>query len=570
MLRSLHISNFALISTLDVDFCDGLNVLSGETGAGKSIIVDSLTLLLGGRYDKTMLRFGSDTGYVEGVFDIDGVADEMNELGFDGDDCLIVTRKFNADGRSEIRINGRVATASMLRSLTGKIIDLCGQHEYQTLAQVGNHIKVLDYYTRHINGAKLDKLSQKCLKFKDLIDRIDKIGDEEARAKNIAYLTLQINEIEEADVKEGEEDELVTLRRKYLSAETVKESLSATYGLLSENDDFNVLSSLSAAKTALSKIDKFSPVYSELLSRLNDALVEVEDVAESVGDELNSLDFSDDDMDALEKRLEKVRSITRKYGLASNLNEKLNSLKAELDDLTDADALYAKLIAEKEALLHEIYELSSEISKNRRKMAAKLEKDVEKELSDLGMQSRFEVRFSDFPTFENCEESVSAKGMDQVEFYLSANVGQPLNPLVKIISGGELSRLMLALKVVSSSIDETPVLIFDEIDAGISGKIGLEVAKKLARLTENHQVISVTHLPQICAMADANYYISKTTKNNETFTNLELLDVDGVYEEISRLTGAKGISAQSVSAAIDMKKWSDDFKKANLSNRRIQ
>ena len=292
MLRSLHISNFALISTLDVDFCDGLNVLSGETGAGKSIIVDSLTLLLGGRYDKTMLRFGSDTGYVEGVFDIDGVADEMNELGFDGDDCLIVTRKFNADGRSEIRINGRVATASMLRSLTGKIIDLCGQHEYQTLAQVSNHIKVLDYYARHINGAKLDKLSQKCLKFKDLIDRIDKIGDEEARAKNIAYLTLQINEIEEADVKEGEEDELVTLRRKYLSAETVKESLSATYGLLSANDDFNVLSSLSAAKTALSKIDKFSPVYSELLSRLNDALVEVEDVAESVGDELNSLDFS--------------------------------------------------------------------------------------------------------------------------------------------------------------------------------------------------------------------------------------------------------------------------------------
>lgn len=561
MIRSLHIKNFALISSLNIEFDSGLNVLSGETGAGKSIIVDSLTLLLGGRYDKTFLRYGEKSGFVEGVFDCDKVKDEMAELGLDEDDTLIVTRNFNAEGRNDIRINGRSVTLSMLRKITPKLIDICGQNEHQSLSNIDNHIKVLDYYVRHNTAKPMENLEILCQKLKEINKFLDYVGDEKDREKNIDFLKFQIEEIEKAGVKDNEEDDLVSLRKKYLSAETVCEGLKITAGALTEDDEANVSQLLYEAIKALRKIEKYGEEYAELLQRLNDLSIEIEDISETAKSELDSMDFSDEDLDKLEKRLEIVRTISRKYGSGKALKDNLSAMKNKLNELENADELFAKQSKEKQKKISEIYKISSAISDFRKKGAVELKKFIEEELSTLGMQAEFEIKFSDFPAIDSCEKFISPSGMDSAEFYLSPNVGQPLNPLVKIISGGELSRLMLALKVVSSNFDGTPTMIFDEIDTGISGKIGLEVAKKLAVLSKRHQLLCVTHLPQICAMADKNFYISKSNDGSSTFTSVKPLSGEEVSKEIARLTGGADISAQSVQTAKEMKDWSNNFKK---------
>lgn len=562
MLRSLQISNLALISSVTIDFEEGLNVLSGETGAGKSIIVDSLALMLGSRYDKTILRYGEKSGFVEGVFDTDNVKEELSALGIDDeDDYLIVNRKFNSDGKSEIRLNGKLVTLSMLKSITPKLIDLCGQNEHQSLSNVANHMKVLDYHVRNKADKIKIELNNLCDELNKVNSILENIGDSFEREKTADYLRFQIQEIEEANVREGEEDELVALRKKIYGAEAVKEGIVASLSNINGSDDIVGLSDLIYnTNNQLSKISKFSEQYSAICDRLNSVAIEIEDISATLEDELSSLDFSEKDMDRVEKRLSIVRQISKKYGIGKTLSENLETLKSKLYEIENADEIYEKAQKTKRSLISKIYSLSLDLSRIRKDGAKSLEKSIENELATLGMQSEFEVRFNELPNEEQCEKFISANGFDKVDFYLSANVGQPLNPLVKIISGGELSRLMLALKVVASEIDDTPTMIFDEIDTGISGKIGLEVAKKLAKLSKKHQLLCVTHLPQICAMADNNYYIEKTTQDKNTFTKVKKLSDKSILEEIARLTGAKDISEQSLSASNDMKNWSNQFK----------
>ncbi len=562
MIRSLHIKNFALISSLNIEFDAGLNVLSGETGAGKSIIVDSLMLLLGSRYDKTFLRYGEKSGFVEGVFDSEKVKKELEEFGIEDDDgTLIITRSFNEDGRNDIRLNGRVVTLSTLKKISPKLIDICGQNEHQSLSNVDEHIKVLDYFIRNnIDSYKNDLISL-CQSLKETNNFLSYVGDARDREKNIDFLKYQIEEIEKANVKENEEDELVALRKKYFSAETVCDGLKTTANLLTEDDEVNISSLLYETVKSLRKIEKFSEEYATLLERINQISIEIEDISETAKTELDSMDFSDEDMDKLEKRLEIVRNISKKYGKGEDLLKNLNAMQDRLTELENADELYEKRLKEKKELIKKIYAISKDISNERKIGSATLKQLIETELASLGMQSQFEIRFSDFPTIDDCERVITTEGMDNAEFYLSPNVGQPLNPLVKIISGGELSRLMLALKVVSMNCDDIPTMIFDEIDTGISGKIGLEVAKKLALLSKKHQLLCVTHLPQICAMADKNFYISKSNDGTSTYTSVSNLKDDAVYNEIARLTGGADISAQSVQTAKDMKEWSNSFKK---------
>ena len=563
MLRSLQINNLALISSVTINFEEGLNVLSGETGAGKSIIVDSLALMLGSRYDKTVLRYGENSGFVEGVFDIDNVKEELNALGIDDeDDYLIVNRKFNSDGKSEIRLNGKLITLSMLKTITPKLIDLCGQNEHQSLSNVSNHMKVLDYHVRN-NGDKIKfELKALCDELNELNKVISNVGDASEREKTADYLRFQIQEIEDANVKEGEEEELVTLRKKIYGAEAVKEGILSSLANINGNDDvIGITDLIYNTNNQLSKISKYSEQYESISERLKSVAIEIEDITTTLEDELSSLDFSEKDMDRVEKRLNVVRQISKKYGTGKELAKNLESLKTRLYEIENADEIYEKAQKSKSNVINKIYTLSLNLSKIRKDGAKSLEKSIENELSSLGMQSEFEIKFNDFPSIDECEHSISPNGFDKVEFYLSANVGQPLNPLIKIISGGELSRLMLALKVVASEIDDTPTMIFDEIDTGISGKIGLEVAKKLAKLSKKHQLLCVTHLPQICAMADNNYYIEKTTQDKNTFTKVKKLTDKNVLEEIARLTGAKDISEQSLSASKDMKTWSNEYKK---------
>lgn len=563
MLIKLTVKNFALISKLELEFGKELNILSGETGAGKSIIVDCIMLLAGGRYDKTMLRFGESSGFVEGVFSVpEKISAALKDFISDDDEEIIIFRRFNSDGKNEIKINGRSATVAMLKEISSGLIDICGQNEHQSLANVTNHIKIVDYYARHSTSELLKNISENYIKLREVNSKLEEIGDAKSRARNLDVYKFQLEEIDRAKLKPGEEEELSSARKRCLGAEKIASALSEAAGFLSDySDGMSMEELLEDAERKLSSVAGYDPRYSEWADRIKSVAIEVEDLAESITDELSSLDFAPDELDALEKRLDTVRNITRKYGDYDSAMSFRAELVKKIDEIENAEDYYIKLTKEKSVLVKKLFGDSVLLSEERRKAAKKLEISVVKELSELGMaNSVFEVRFDPLPDPASCEPLISPTGMDRVEFYLSPNAGQPLKPLVKIISGGELSRLMLALKVVSSSVDDTPTVIFDEIDTGISGKIGTEIAKKLARLALRHQLLCVTHLPQIAAMADTHYFIDKFTEDGQTYTRLTLLDENASIEEVSRLSGAKDISSEAFKNAAQMKKWSDDYK----------
>lgn len=563
MLIKLTVKNFALISKLELEFGKELNILSGETGAGKSIIVDCIMLLAGGRYDKTMLRFGESSGFVEGVFSVpEKISAALKDFISDDDEEIIIFRRFNSDGKNEIKINGRSATVAMLKEISSGLIDICGQNEHQSLANVTNHIKIVDYYARHSTSELLKNISENYIKLREVNSKLEEIGDAKSRARNLDVYKFQLEEIDRAKLKPGEEEELSSVRKRCLGAEKIASALSEAAGFLSDySDGMSMEELLEDAERKLSSVAGYDPRYSEWADRIKSVAIEVEDLAESITDELSSLDFAPDELDALEKRLDTVRNITRKYGDYDSAMSFRAELVKKIDEIENAEDYYIKLTKEKSVLVKKLFGDSVLLSEERRKAAKKLEISVVKELSELGMaNSVFEVRFDPLPDPASCEPLISPTGMDRVEFYLSPNAGQPLKPLVKIISGGELSRLMLALKVVSSSVDDTPTVIFDEIDTGISGKIGTEIAKKLARLAIRRQLLCVTHLPQIAAMADTHYFIDKFTEDGQTYTRLTLLDENASIEEVSRLSGAKDISSEAFKNAAQMKKWSDDYK----------
>ena len=562
MIRSLTVKNFALASSLSLEFGEKLNILSGETGAGKSILIDCIMLLTGGKYDKTMLRYGTESGFVEGVFSLNdnektAFADYLDE----GDDEIIITRRFNADGRNDIKLNGRTLTLSQLKRLGTTLVDVCGQNEHQSLAIVANHIKTVDYFARKSVSEPLGKLAAAVCEYREVVRDLDSIGDAAKRERDLDVYKFRLAEIDKANVKEGEEEELVSARKKLLSAEKVRSALSDSVNALGEDEGGNVAELLSRTLRSLQSVSQYDEKYAVWAERIRSVAVEADDILSEIEDETDSLDFSDDSLDKIEKRLEIVRNITRKYGDVKAVAAFRADLLQKIDDIENADEKYEKLVKRKNELLKTVYSLSKEISSARKAAAEKMEKSVMAELGELGMpQAVFKVVFSEFPIEENCEKFVSPKGMDEAEFYLGPNLGQPLKPLVKIISGGELSRLMLALKVVSSGEDDVPTVIFDEIDTGISGKVGQEVAKKLARLSRSHQLLCVTHLPQIAAMADTHFYIDKYTDGGQTYTRVRELGNEEQISEIARLSGGRDITAQAETNAAELKEWCNKYK----------
>lgn len=561
MLKSLTVKNFALVGKAELEFGDRLNILSGETGAGKSIIVDCLMLLSGGRYDRTMLRYGENSGFVEGVFSLPEVLPPaLSDYAEEGEGEMIITRRFSSDGKSEIRINGRSATLSMLKNVAAHLIEICGQNEHQSLADVSNHIKIVDYYARHSTAEIKAFLSEKYAEYRKIVRELDEIGDASSRARALDVYKFQLDEIDRAAVKEGEEEELVAKRKRCLGAEKICAALSAALTALTEGET-SAAELLGEAESALGSVAAFDPRFAEWAERIKSAAIEAGDIADSVAEELDGFEFSQEELDGLEKRLDTIRSVTRKYGSYEAIAAFRRELVGKIDLIENAEERYEKLSREKREIVAGLYDASAKLSELRRRAAEELRGAVERELGELGMEnSAFEVRFSTLPAADECERALSANGMDEVEFYLSPNVGQPMLPLVKIISGGELSRLMLALKTVSSSVDDVPTVIFDEIDAGISGRVGREIAKKLALISRDRQLLCVTHLPQIAAMADEHYFIDKYAEAGQTYTRVTLLDRAARVEEVARLSGSKDISTESTENASQMIKWSDDYK----------
>ena len=538
MILRLHIKNIALIEDCELIFGEKLNVLSGETGAGKSIVIDSLGFVLGARADKSLIRHGASFASVEALFDLSdspAVKQKMAEMGLEEEDTLVLYRWMN-ETRGEVRLNGRAASLSMLKELGWSLVDILGQHENQALLSVSSHIELLDKYGEKEISVRKEKIGDLYAEYKVTIKALSAFGDEAERARRMDLLKYQIDEITAAELKEGEEEVLLADRERFRNAEKILGSVAAAVSALEGDDSYSVRSALSMAIGALRQATSHDPAIETLYERLDAAYTELNDITDDLHFYTDSFDFDDAKADYVEKRVDLIRSLKRKYG--STIEEILTNADKyaeEYDALTDADAEIERLKKRADALYGELLSLCEELSAKRHSVAVKLKKEIEGELSELGMKgSIFEVAFS------SGEEFFGENGFDRAEFLISPNPGEPVRSLAKIISGGEMSRFMLALKVITSKLDGIQTLVFDEVDAGISGKIGEVVAEKLALISDARQVIAITHLPQVAAMSDDHYLIEKSTDGVVTRTALIKLEEEGVVKEVERLSAGVG------------------------------
>lgn len=559
MLCQLSIENIALIEKLRLDLQDGLNILSGETGAGKSIIIDSLNFVLGERADKSLIRYGSESASVEAVFEnyqTDQVTSYLDDLGIECEEVLVIRRKMTVEGRNECRINGRVSTLSTLKGLTELLVDIHGQHEHQSLLKSANHIKLLDNIGMGSilqHKADVAKLHGEYVRLKREFARF---GNADERERRLDILSFQLDEIEKADVKEGEEDTLLAQRKRIRNMEKIISALEGAKNLIDGYDSQSVVTSIKNAYTLLNTISQYDDSVEGICDRLDSSKSELKDIGDTLGDMLANLDFDARSAEKIEERLEVVRTILRKYGGSYEaLQSFYEKAKAEVDMLSNAYDSVEKLESDIKNVREKLLKASQKLTKERQKVAIEFEKNITKELCDLGMGgSTFKV---DIISTDNVDE-INESGADSVEFLISPNIGEPLKPLAKIISGGEMSRFMLAFKNIVAGIDGIATMVFDEIDTGISGNISQVVSQKMCNISRSRQVIAVTHMPSLAAMADNHYFISKSAQNGKTLTHIELLEDD--TQEIARLIGGDGYSQFAIPHAGEMKSWAKKYK----------
>ncbi|HEY8423433.1 MAG TPA: DNA repair protein RecN [Clostridia bacterium] len=564
MLLTLRIKNIAIIKELELSFDSGLIVLSGETGAGKSIIVDSLNFLLGSKTDKTLLKSGEKEALVQGVFCVNpDIQEQLKSLGIPAeDDTVIISRTLNSEGRSECRVNGALVTLSMLRTITESMVDIHGQHEHQSLLRPKTHLKLLDAYIKDLEELK-NEVSALYNQYKKLTYELSSFGISDAeRERMLDLLKFQIDEITQANLKEGEERQLLDERAKIINFERIMRGLSQSYEFLGGSNGAANL--VSEAVSALGSITAYDPAYQSLYDRLQSVQYELEDIVATLQDSAENLNYDEKTADKIENRLELIKNLKKKYGSTfEEIQEFLKNAQKEYNRLSTSAETIEKLKSEIQIAGEELYQKAALLSQKRRQGAEQFCKDVNNELKDLGMAgSKFEIQFDEIPSKDAFYDFITSEGFDKAEFYFSANAGEPPKPLAKIASGGEMSRIMLALKMILSKHDQIDTMIFDEIDAGISGKIGQAVANKLACVSRMRQVITITHLAAICAMADHNYLIYKQEEDGKTYTKVERLDYDKTIKEIARLAGGHETSSLSLEHAKELKRWSDEFKKS--------
>ncbi len=561
MLAQLTIENIALIDKLELELKNGLNILSGETGAGKSIIIDSLNFVLGERADKSLIRYGTDHAIVQAVFEDylnPSVSAYLDDIGVECEDVLIIRRKMSVDGKNECRINGRISTLSILKGLTELLVDIHGQHEHQSLLKSANHIKLLD----DIGAAKIAKVKVDVANYHaeyvSLKRELSRFGDESERERKLDILTFQIDEIEKADVKDGEEDELLQARKRIRNMEKILSALGEAKNTLDGYDSNSVSASIKNSSSLLGTISAYDDSIGPLIDRLDDAKIEIKDIADTLSDMLEKLDFDARSAEKIEERLEVVRNILHKYGgNFENLQRFYEDARKEAELLSGAAQTVEELQGRIETAKKNLEKSARKLTELRHEVANKFESDITRELKDLGMGgSTFKV---DFVTTDDVDQ-ISANGADTIEFLFSANVGEPMKPLAKIISGGEMSRFMLAFKNIVAGVDGIGTMVFDEIDTGISGNISAVVSEKMCNISRDRQVIAVTHMPSLAAMADNHYLIAKSTENGKTLTHINLLEDD--TDEVARLIGGNDYSQFAVPHAKEMKAWADRYKKS--------
>lgn len=537
MLQSLTIKNIALIDNLTIDLSDGFNVLTGETGAGKSLIIDSLALLLGEKADKSLISYGTDYASVEAVFTTtsDEVLNRLESFGLERENTIIIYRKLSMDGRNECRVNGKSFTLSMLKSITSPLMDLHGQFQHQELLKESCQLETLDAFGgSELLNAKND-YKETFLKLKTIKKQLAGFNfDSRDREKLLDLYSYQINEIEEANFQEGEEETLKEFRMKVLNQEKIALSIDRLTSYFEGSSGFGLVDMIKKCDQEFSEIIRYLPQNEELASRLSSARYELEDLAESIQSLKDDLFYDEYAAQENEKRLDLLTSLKKKYGASvAEINLYLNSIKSEYDKLVNSAELVEKLEAEKEKTTLELTQKATKLSEFRKKTAALFENKVSAELVELSMKSaRFKIEFN----FGD-ENSADETGFDKIQFMFTANAGQPLKPLNKVVSGGEMSRFMLAVKNITADIDGVDTMIFDEIDTGISGDTANVLAVKLAKIGKSHQVVCVTHLAQVASFGKNHFFISKAENEGKTRTSLKLLADDERVNEIARIIG---------------------------------
>lgn len=547
MLSRLYIENIALIDRADVFFDGGLNVLSGETGAGKSVLLDSINFVLGSKADKSMIRFGETTAMVRAEFSEESdspALKALRELDIDSDGTIIITRKFSSDGKGNIKINGNTVTASMLKTVTVHLVDVHGQSEHFFLLNEDNQLKVIDRLCGE-SGEKIKSdlcgLLQKKRILKQKIAECG--GDAQERERKLDLLSYQIDEIEKANVKEGEFERLKERQKLIANTEKILTALNAAKSLLC--DDNGCADLISAATKQIGSISELSETYDSVYDRLENLGVEAEDIGECLVDLAEELSFDESEAEFLEERLNTYKNLKKKYGAdESEILNFLSEAKAQYEFLTDSVQSIENLTKEIAVCDDKIYGLCRRLTDLRKEQSVKFCENVERQLKTLNIpHAKFSVDFAEYDR-TNAKLN-SGDGSDELRFVFSANKGEQLKPLNKIISGGEMSRFMLAVKTVLKDINGISTYIFDEIDAGISGFTATTVAEKFIDIAKYTQIIAVSHLPQVCAAGQSHYLIYKTEEDGKTVSKIRKSDKDGLIEEIIRLSGGKSDSFAS-------------------------
>ena len=551
MLRELRLNNLAIIKNLDLEFNEGLISLTGETGAGKSIILDGISLLIGERSNLEMIRTGEESLFAEGVFDLSEVQKEkLNKLGFEiEDDELIISRYFYRNSKSKITVNGMRMTVSKLKELMRNVLDLVGQHEHQYLLNKNYHLRLLDRFLDK-NGQELAKeIRNNVSSLKTINKKIEEIETEKFRImEKKDILEFQSNEIASLGLKENEDNDLEEEYKILFNAGKISEKLENSIQRLKEGE-YSVINSLGKIKKNLEQLSDISETYSELKEKIENIIYEVDDIGYSLEDMVENVESDDVRLEKVISRIDEINKLKLKYGstieeilaFREENEKKLSLIKFENNELE-------VLKKEKEAKAKLYFENSQKLREIRKKVAEKLEKTINVQLKDLNMaNSKFKVDFSE-------KTVISSRGMDDVEFMMVTNLGENYKPLAKIASGGEISRIMLALKTVFSSVDNISVLIFDEIDTGISGETVRKVAEKLKELSGTVQVICVTHSPQIAGKSNQQFFIKKEIENNVTETKVRELNTDERIREIARIISGDNITETSIKHAKEIMK----------------
>ena len=546
MLSLLHIENIAVIEQADISFDKGFNILTGETGAGKSIVIDAICAILGERAYRDMIRTGASKASVRAVFTDVPELPWFAENGVPYESETMIQREIYLDGKNICRVNGALVTVSILHKLGIQLINIHGQHDSAALFDEDNHLQFLDAFAA--NDALRDQYSEKYAALADLKKQIDRMNmDEGEKLRRMEMLRYQIQEISKADLKEGEDEELEARRKILQNAEKLSDGLDAAVEALYGGDEsVGATSLMEDAEQELSRIGRFTDAFDGVHERLVDLMYQVRDIAEEVRDARYSLSYSADELERIESRLDVIHRLRRKYG--SDCAEILNYLdraQKELDEIEFSDDHLERLKKACAKAEREAMDAARVLRESRLSAAKILSGRILKELEQLDMPK---VQFSCM--FREIE--LSANGADAVAFYMSANAGEALKPMSKVASGGELARIMLAMKNVLAEQDAVATLIFDEVDTGVSGRAAQKVAQKLRSVAKSKQVLCVTHLPQLAALATTHLLISKSEKDGRTFTKVEPLDFEGRKLELARIIGGATITETTLASAEEM------------------